>query len=125
MIKNFSDHSANERTYLAWIRTAIAVMAFGFVIEKFQLFLFSLAQEVGKPLPPAAGSHEARLLGAGLVTLGMGMMIVATVRFLHLKRQIDDTARQTVASTRAEVLLTLLLSLLGLFLLLYLSHLMV
>jgi putative membrane protein len=125
MIKNFSDHSANERTYLAWIRTAIAVMAFGFVIEKFQLFLFSLAQEIGKPLPPAAGSHEARLLGMGLVTLGMGMMIVATVRFLYLKRQIDDTARQTVASTRAEVLLTLLLSLLGLFLLLYLSHLMV
>ncbi|MEQ9123689.1 MAG: DUF202 domain-containing protein, partial [Alphaproteobacteria bacterium] len=29
MLKNFSDHSANERTFLAWVRTAIAVMAFG------------------------------------------------------------------------------------------------
>jgi len=33
MIKNFSDHAANERTFLAWVRTAIAVMAFGFLVE--------------------------------------------------------------------------------------------
>ena len=39
MIRNFSDHSANERTFLAWVRTAIAVMAFGFLVEKFDLFL--------------------------------------------------------------------------------------
>jgi hypothetical protein len=32
-------HSANERTFLAWVRTAIAVMAFGFIVEKFDLFL--------------------------------------------------------------------------------------
>src|SRR6266478_6215452 len=38
MIRNFSDHSANERTFLAWVRTAIAVMAFGFLVEKFDLF---------------------------------------------------------------------------------------
>jgi putative membrane protein len=39
MIKNYSDHAANERTYLAWVRTAIAVMAFGFLVEKFDLFV--------------------------------------------------------------------------------------
>ncbi len=39
MIRNFGDHSANERTFLAWVRTAIAVMAFGFIVEKFDLFL--------------------------------------------------------------------------------------
>ena len=39
MIKRYSDHAANERTFLAWVRTAIAVMAFGFVIERFDLFL--------------------------------------------------------------------------------------
>jgi putative membrane protein len=39
MIRNFSDHAANERTFLAWVRTAIAVMAFGFLVEKFDLFL--------------------------------------------------------------------------------------
>jgi hypothetical protein len=39
MIRNFSDHSANERTFLAWVRTSIAVMGFGFLVEKFDLFL--------------------------------------------------------------------------------------
>ena len=39
MIRNFSDHAANERTFLAWVRTAIAVMAFGFLVERFDLFL--------------------------------------------------------------------------------------
>src|SRR5215469_2800993 len=37
MIKRYSDHAANERTFLAWVRTAIAVMAFGFLIERFDL----------------------------------------------------------------------------------------
>jgi putative membrane protein len=39
MIRNFSDHSANERTFLACVRTSIAVMGFGFLVEKFDLFL--------------------------------------------------------------------------------------
>jgi putative membrane protein len=39
MIGNFGDHAANERTFLAWVRTAIAIMAFGFLVEKFDLFL--------------------------------------------------------------------------------------
>ena len=42
--KNLNDHLANERTYLAWLRAGIGVMAFGFVVVKFSLFLkqFSL-----------------------------------------------------------------------------------
>jgi len=31
MIRDYSDHSANERTFLAWVRTGIAIIAFGFV----------------------------------------------------------------------------------------------
>jgi hypothetical protein len=36
MIRGFSDHAANERTFLAWVRSGIAVIGFGFVIEKFR-----------------------------------------------------------------------------------------
>ena len=43
MIGGYSDHAANERTYLAWVRTGIAITAFGFVIEKFNLFILTLA----------------------------------------------------------------------------------
>jgi len=38
-VRNRRVHMANERTFLAWIRTSIAIMAFGFVVEKFGLFL--------------------------------------------------------------------------------------
>jgi uncharacterized membrane protein YidH (DUF202 family) len=37
MIRGYSDHAANLRTFLAWVRTGIAVIAFGFVIENFNL----------------------------------------------------------------------------------------
>ena len=39
MIQHYSDHAANERTFLAWVRTSIAVMGFGFLIERFDIFL--------------------------------------------------------------------------------------
>jgi putative membrane protein len=41
MIKNFGDHAANERTFLAWVRTAIAVMAFGFLVRN-SIYFWSL-----------------------------------------------------------------------------------
>jgi len=43
MIRGYSDHAANERTFLAWVRTGIAVIAFGFVVEKFNLFVLTMA----------------------------------------------------------------------------------
>ena len=42
------DHMANERTFLAWIRTSIGIMAFGFVVEKFALFIKQIALLLGK-----------------------------------------------------------------------------
>jgi hypothetical protein len=42
----YGDHAANERTFLSWVRTAIAVIAFGFVIEKFNLVSARRAQQV-------------------------------------------------------------------------------
>ena len=51
MIRNLSDHAANERTFLAGVRAAIAVMAFGFLVAKFDLFL-KIA-----PRSPAAGKR--------------------------------------------------------------------
>ena len=67
MIKRYSDHAANERTFLAWVRTGIAVMAFGFLIERFDLFLRYIAPQggsarsllTGKPLPTGRGLHSS------------------------------------------------------------------
>jgi len=43
LIDRSREHLANERTFLAWIRTSIALMGFGFVIVKFTLFLKQLS----------------------------------------------------------------------------------
>ncbi|HXA70641.1 MAG TPA: DUF202 domain-containing protein, partial [Stellaceae bacterium] len=70
MIKNFSDHAANERTFLAWVRTAIAVMAFGFLIERFDLFLQIAAPSLaGRTLSPA-DQEFGNIVGFALIVLG-------------------------------------------------------
>jgi uncharacterized membrane protein YidH (DUF202 family) len=46
MIRGYSDHAANEWTFLAWLRTSIAVIAFGFVVEKFNLFALTLLDAI-------------------------------------------------------------------------------
>lgn len=47
-VRNRRVHMANKRTFLAWIRTSIAITAFGFVIERFALFVRQLTILAGK-----------------------------------------------------------------------------
>lgn len=63
MIENFRDHSANERTFLAWVRTSIAVMAFGFIVEKFDLFLEIAAPSLAGRKLSLPGQNSAILPG--------------------------------------------------------------
>lgn len=120
MIQNFSDHAANERTFLAWVRTAIAVMAFGFVVERFDLFL-RLART---PLAPHGhhllSSALGEAVGLGLMTAGMAMIAVATLRFLRTRREIDDPAPRVGEGSRLDLALASMLFLLGCALLTYL-----
>ncbi|MBV9971498.1 MAG: DUF202 domain-containing protein [Xanthobacteraceae bacterium] len=121
MIKNFSDHAANERTFLAWVRTAIAVMAFGFIVEKFDLFLEVAAPSLAGRTLLAPGQRLGNV--AGLALIGMGTLIVAVsaVRFIVTERRIDSEDLHRGGS-RFDIVLALLLIMLGCFLALYLSH---
>ena len=77
---------AAERTLLAWIRTGLAMMAFGFVVSRFALFLRELAQ-----LGHAQTRHPSGLslgLGTSLILLGAAVNVVAAaqhVRFIRVK----------------------------------------
>jgi putative membrane protein len=65
---------AAERTFLAWVRTALAMMGFGFVVARFGLFLREFAQlEVGKSLPSTGMSlwFGTALILAGVVVLAI------------------------------------------------------
>jgi putative membrane protein len=79
------DHLANVRTFLAWVRTAITIMAFGFVVAKFGLLLRELP---GQHIHPAE-LHLATIIGSILVLLGALFLVLATLDFLVVKRQID------------------------------------
>ena len=116
MITGYSDHAANERTFLAWVRTGIAVIAFGFVIEKFNLFVETIASSaIGEP----TSRQLQRLAGPfghydGLAFIFGGVTIVAlsTVRFVRTTRRLDDAAEHSAKDIRAELILAAVLVLL-------------
>ena len=64
MIERYSDHAANERTFLAWVRTAIAIMAFGFLVQKFDLFLKIASASLSVDLVQFAGDELEELRAA-------------------------------------------------------------
>jgi putative membrane protein len=109
MIGDYSDHAANERTFLAWVRTGIAVIAFGFVIEKFNLFLTTIAAAA---LGESQRMQLARLSGRlgrydGLVLIfgGVALVVLATARFVRTTRLLDDAEVHSAKSVRAELVL--------------------
>jgi putative membrane protein len=120
MIRNFSDHAANERTFLAWVRTAIAIMAFGFLVEKFNLFLQVARATLGVKMASAGGLRFGEAAGLGLMVMGLAMIAVATARFLRTSRQIDDPQPLAGPGSRLDIALAALLFLLGCALLAYL-----
>jgi putative membrane protein len=86
------DHQANERTFLAWLRTAIALIGFGFAIARFGLFTRQLqATLTTQPLPEHPGL-TSESLGIGLVVLGVLSIAIAAWRHNQIFQQIE---RQT------------------------------
>ncbi len=117
--RNRRVHMANERTFLAWIRTSVAIMAFGFVVEKFSLFVKQLGYYLGKEAAPPSPGYSS-WIGILLVTLGVVMGMLAFVRYKNVEKQIeDDTYRP---SPILSVLLFLSMLSIGVFLVLYLYH---
>ena len=82
MIRNFGDHSANERTFLAWVRTSIAVMAFGFLVEKFDLFLELSAPSLAGRTLSLPGQKFGNIAGLAFIVLGTVMVGIAAARFV-------------------------------------------
>ena len=116
MIRNYSDHAANERTFLSWLRTGIAVVAFGFVVEKFNLFMLTLArflapEEHGVQLQRLSGG-VGRYEGLAFVACGIALIVLATVRFVRTTSLIDQQATFSAGSVRLELIVSAILVLL-------------
>ncbi len=122
VINRFSDHAANERTYLAWIRTAIAIMAFGFVVEKFDLFLKYLGHNVTGTGKQSLNSAPAEIVGLAFIFISIIIFILSTTRYFAHKEAIQSETLVDYGSKRTNILIGLLMILLTIFLLFYMSH---
>lgn len=114
--KHITDHLANERTFLAWIRTGLSVMAFGFVVERFGLLLRELGLKISNE-PPIPG-HYSSFFGFVLTLLGVLLMVFALFNFLHYRRSID--AEHFHPRSRYAIALTIVATLIGVLLAIYL-----
>jgi putative membrane protein len=69
------DHLANERTLLAWQRTALTVMGLGVLVDRVAL--------------GGAGAAQASLVGLVLIVIGGGVAALGTYRFVRMEREIE------------------------------------
>jgi putative membrane protein len=114
--KKVTDHLANQRTFLAWIRTGLATITIGFVVERFGLLLRELGVKTG--LAELIPVHYSSFFGVSLTILGVVMMVVALFEFLQIRSSIDSERFHPPAAF--SVILTILASLIGTLLAIYL-----
>ena len=86
---NISNHLANERTFLAWIRTSVGLMAFGFVVVKFSLFVRQVSALLGKENLIQNRGYSG-FVGIILVAVGMITLVLSYARFRKTKKQISE-----------------------------------
>lgn len=121
MIKRYSDHAANERTYLAWVRTSVAIMTFGFLIEKFDLFLSYIGKSTGRS-DHFSASLAAEIVGLGLFLVGVLVIVSATVRFFHYKQCIESEETFAYSVRTTNIILSTLMAMLAVFLAAYVGY---
>ncbi|HTT97555.1 MAG TPA: DUF202 domain-containing protein [Rhizomicrobium sp.] len=104
-IQNMREHAANERTFLAWVRTSIGIIGFGFLVLRF---------DVHSPF-----AHVSALI---LIVLGTVMIGVAAWRFRRTAKEIDAERTHPGTGSRTDLALAALLILLCGGLLFYAYH---
>ncbi len=84
-----SDHLANERTFLAWVRTGIATVSLGFVIARFSFWLREISIALGNKINiPQTGLSLP--IGLGMVAFGALMTLLALLRYFDIRNAIEQ-----------------------------------
>ena len=118
-------HLANQRTFLAWLRTCVALLGLGFVVAKFGLFLFPIST-AGDPSTNATNlatsfetsTHYSSIIGISMVILGIVFAIFALRNYIYTYKSIESN---TFTPKHFDIyLLSIGLVILGLFMVAYL-----
>ena len=113
---------AAERTLLAWVRTGLTVMAFGFVVARFGLFLRLLAEQQGRGIAEAqTHNHVSNVIGIALVVIGVACMILGALQHRSFVATLPPVDVPRSHAAIYPIVLSLLLAALGLVLAVYLA----
>ncbi|HTZ75623.1 MAG TPA: DUF202 domain-containing protein [Candidatus Aquilonibacter sp.] len=115
---SLSDYLAAERTLLAWIRTGLALMGFGFVVARFGLFLkefFSVEHAM-----PVQSSGFSLWFGVALIALGVIVDAFAGWHHVLLIRELDRGETQHSRPSSQAIAVAFLLAAVGLAMAIYL-----
>jgi putative membrane protein len=90
--ERLQQYLANQRTFLSWVRTSIALIGLGFAIERFSLFLqqFRLIANpntTGNAASATAHDYSA-LVGIGMIVVGTGLIVYALKNYLESNKTI-------------------------------------
>jgi len=113
----FPDYLALERTFLAWVRTGLALMGFGFVVARFGLFLRELQS---LPETTAGTSSVSVWFGTALILTGVAANVIAAARHRQLVRQLDRGEIPRPGSVAGNAIVALFLALVGIAMAIYL-----
>ena len=109
MIAKYTDHAANERTFLAWIRTGLAVVAFGFFLVKLNVLVDAVGDGTLPRLAEDAGTfvaNAARYVGLAMVVIGVAVIARSSTGFERTRRAIDSDEVIRIPHSRVESLVS-------------------
>jgi putative membrane protein len=102
-------HFAAERTFLAWIRTGLSLMGFGFVVARFGLFL----KEMSGHAPGVKTYGFSLWAGSAMVLLGAMMNLAAVARHLEVIQRLNRGESIVSRPSRIGIAVGILLGLVG------------
>jgi putative membrane protein len=114
-----SDYLAAERTFLAWIRTGIALMGFGFVVARFGLFLQEF--QIVQPNIPTRSSRLSLAVGMALIAMGVAVNLFSSWQHVRLVRGLNRGTTSYREPSRLAIALALVLAAIGVALAIYLT----